>query len=114
MFSELLVTDMSKLHFDLSAAVGKGQEAVAVLSTFIKAYSPLVAPGVEVSEQLAIMILLLVYDTLVENIPIGAHNRIKSEMIDFKEDNEPSPSSTSSGACPEATEVSFSSYSPIL
>lgn len=106
LFDDLLITDMSKIHLDLSGAVQKGQEALVVLGSFIKAYSPLLAQGSEVTEQLVIMVLLMVYDALVENMPLGAHNRVKSQMVELSDDKqEPSASQTSSGACPKPTEV---------
>lgn len=103
-FGDILLFDTSKLHIDLSPAVAKGAEALGVLKEFIQGYAPLVLDAV-LSDQLALLAFLLVYDALVENIPIGPHTRVKAGMLDLNKDKQDTSATQTSSGCPQPTKV---------
>lgn len=108
--SEVLMMDVSKIHFDLSDTISKSKEAVVVLSNFIKDYSPLLAaPLVQPPDELAVIVLAMVLGRLAFDNPFGNHNRIKGALLAGEDDNKNKPSAsasaTSSGSCPRPTEV---------
>lgn len=107
-WQDILLIDASKVHIDLSGSVQKGKEALSVLADFVQAYAPLMTVDETVGEQLAIAVLLMVYDAIVENVPIGTHNRVKAGMVEINDEGsetETETTATESSGCPQPTSV---------
>lgn len=104
LFQDLLVMDTSKFHIDLADTVAKGAQAVAVLSQFIKSRAGDLRVSAEVGEQIGLWTLIMIAESLRNNVQIGAHTRVKADLLVVEDDDKPSETKTS-GSCPEPTKV---------
>ena len=104
--NDLLLLDPSRLVFGFPAAAGDVARAAGVAVTFVQAYAPLLAIPDELAIQLGNFLFALALDTLVNNLPLGAENRIQSSLVTTSKPTTTKPTTTATSTtsgCPNPT-----------
>ncbi|KAI0004056.1 hypothetical protein F4779DRAFT_630464 [Xylariaceae sp. FL0662B] len=101
-FNDLLLLNPNQLPFGFANPAGEVAQAANVVVDFVLAYAPMLSIEPELAQQLGTYLFALAIDALVENIPLGETNRIKSSLVTTSTATSPKPSSTKSG-CPDPT-----------
>jgi hypothetical protein len=111
-FADLTLLSHNNVGIEFAANAGKAKDALLVLKDFILAYGPMMAMPSELAEQLGILILAMIIDSMIiENIPIGPANYIGPDLAITYGAMSPRPtptsvsvsSTSSSSGCPDPT-----------
>jgi len=87
-------------------AAGPALDAANQFSEFVRAYAPLLTVPPELLDPLAMYIFALAIGAVVQNVPLGAQNRIKATLVSTG----PVPTGTSIPGCPDKNSVSQPSH----
>ncbi|KAK8015582.1 hypothetical protein PG991_008470 [Apiospora marii] len=78
---DLLLLDTGNLHFEFANGAGDIARAANQAVGFVLDYAPMLALDEAAAADLGTYLFALAVDTLVENIPLGAENRIQSSLV---------------------------------